>query len=72
MDQDQIALMLGEIRGDLKSLNNRVVGQSKKLDSIDKRLRAAEMNAAGTGAVVGAVVAIGTSLIAATFKSKGI
>ncbi|MFW2439110.1 MAG: hypothetical protein ACN4GR_07035 [Arenicellales bacterium] len=72
MEQDEVAYMLGEIRGDLKNLNNQVGLQGKKLHSIDKRLRSAEISAAGTGAIVGAVVAIGTSLIAATFKSKGI
>ncbi len=72
MDKDEIALMLGHISGQLKGLDKRVASQGTKIDSIDSRLRHTEVSAAGTSAVVAAVVAVGTSLIAAAFKTKGV
>lgn len=72
MDKNEITLMLGNISGQLKGLDDRVKSHGTKLDSIDSRLRATEIKAGGTAVIVASVVAIGTTLIAAAFKTKGI
>lgn len=58
-DQEEIMLMLGEIRGELKGMNKKL----NSIDGIDERLRQTEQNAAKNGAYSGGLISIGISVL---------
>jgi len=70
-ETNDISMMLGEIRGELKGINKRL----DKVDSMDKRLRSVERKSAVNGAISGGAVSVGLFIISesvkAAFKTHG-
>jgi|GEM_PF-2402636 len=70
-DNGDVLLLLGEIKGELKGVNQRL----DKVDAMDARLRAVETKAAINGAYSGSAAAVGVLLITeavkAAFRSHG-
>jgi len=58
-DQEDIMLMLGEIRGELKGMNKKL----DSIDGIDERLRQNEVKASKNGAAAGGFMGIGIAII---------
>ncbi|MBI3771426.1 MAG: hypothetical protein HY272_01785 [Gammaproteobacteria bacterium] len=66
---DQVMLMLGEIKGELTGIRSAVDKQGVKIDGIDDRLRNVETQAARNGMVAGGVSGLGIMLIAEAVKA---
>ena len=62
-DNEQIMLMLGEIRGELKGMNTQLGTMQGQLKTVDERLRHNEIKAAANGVVAGGATALGITLI---------
>ena len=69
MNNNEIGLILGEIRGELKGIHQAQSKQHAKLESIDGRLRTVESKAARNGLVMGATAGVGVALLVETIKS---
>lgn len=58
-DVDEISFLLGELKGDIKSIKDQVESHGKKIDRIDTNLTNTRMKVAGiagtTGLLTGAV-----------------
>ncbi len=61
-DQD-LHLLLGEIKGKLDMVIDNQESHGKKIDGIDARLGKVENKAATNGMITGGIAAIGVSLI---------
>ena len=81
-DNEQVMLMLGQIQGQLKGIDDRfdsvesqLSTQGKLTASIDKRVRYVERTSAVHGAVSGTVAGVGVSIVIAYvkefFKTQG-
>lgn len=66
---NEIMRALGRIEGQLKGVHSRLDTNETKLDSIDGRLRAAEVKSARNGAVFGSAAGVGIALIVESIKS---
>jgi len=58
-DQEEIMLMLGEIRGELKGMNKKL----DSIDGLDERLRQNEIKASKNGAVSGGAMSVGIAIL---------
>ncbi|WP_375591730.1 hypothetical protein [Chitiniphilus eburneus] len=62
MAADDLGLMLGRMEGKLDMILNTQREQSARLDAFDNRLRHVETQAAKSGALGGAIAAVGTAI----------
>lgn len=63
MDRDEHTLLLGEIKGKLDALYDKVEGVDGKLDAVSGRVGRLETRAAVHGAVAGGFMSVGIALI---------
>lgn len=66
---EQVMLMLGQIRGQLDGLSGAVTKIDSTVEKIDGRLRKVEMRAAINGGITGGVAGVGLSLLTAKLKA---
>ncbi|HEC12283.1 MAG TPA: hypothetical protein ENI80_03395 [Acidiferrobacteraceae bacterium] len=73
MKRDEMMLMLGGIQSDLKAIKKSQSGSTRRLNSIDGRLRGLEIKSARiggiSGGVSGGVISVGIALILESMKS---
>jgi hypothetical protein len=60
---DQHLVLLGEIKGEVKSLAAKTDDQTDLIRAMDARVRTLEMKGAVNGAVSGGIVSVGMALI---------
>ncbi|WP_410499692.1 hypothetical protein [Chitinibacter sp. S2-10] len=67
-ENNELALMLGRMEGKLDMIIANQTSMSERVDGIEERLRQVEIGAAKSGAIGGAVAAVGTALIVEVLK----
>lgn len=67
-DIDEVSMLLGEIRGELKGINSRLDTQSETLTGINKRLVTVEKRTVRHGAYAGIGVSVGVNVIVAAIR----
>ncbi len=68
-NNDEHALLLGEIKGKLEIINNNVNALADGTQRLDERLGKLETRAAAHGALAGGVISVGLALIIEKIKS---
>ena len=66
---DEVMRAIGKLEGRLEALHETSLGNSHKLDGIDKRLREVEARSATYGTVGGALAGVGISLLVTKLKN---
>ena len=69
MNNNEIAMILGEIRGDLRGIKTAQNKQHETLTVIDDRLRTVEAKATRNGLVAGGAAGVGFAILAESVKS---
>ncbi len=69
MEQTDIAMLLGQLKGGQEVILANQAAQSKQLESMDARLREQERKSAALGALSGGIVSVGVALVVEGLKS---
>lgn len=67
-ENGEIQRALGRIEGKLDSIQSSVSAQGGRLDAVEARLRQVEAHAARTGAISGALIAVGMAIAVEMLK----
>lgn len=69
MNNQEVALILGEIRGKLDGIQDTQNKQHETLASMDGRLRTVESKATRNGMIAGTAAGVGIAILTETVKS---